>query len=234
MRSEIPLLWVSWNVSRMGVLHCRSSASCPCADGHDRARGSFNGQELVAIRRATICVARDRNCTTLAFLFSKIHFIEFTWGTFPPLLVVWCGHPQGVVTASGCAPTPRAQHQASGPHVGSPLHRLNSSGSIKTPPPTRHIVPPVSHSLAVRGPLASTVTVHCLRQHDFIPRRARAAQDRAVTPPTHRESLIRYLPCMSEMMPIMYLDFGQVLPHDAPSQPVRRKVGGGGGDPRSR
>lgn len=135
--------------------------------------------------------------------------------------MVWCGHPHGVVTASGCAPTPRAQHQASGPHVGSPLHRLNSSRSIKAPPPTRHIVPPVSHSLAVRGPLASTVTVHCLRQHDFIP--AGPGQHKTELPlrPHHRESLIRYLLYISEMISIMYLDFEQVLPHDAPSQPVR-------------
>lgn len=105
----------------------------------------------------------------LVFMVSK--FILSNLSEASPLLlwVVWCGHPHGVVTASGCAPTPRAQHQASGPHVGSLLHRLNSSRSAKTPPPTRHIVPRVSHSLAVRGPLASTVTVHCLRQHDFIP-----------------------------------------------------------------
>lgn len=74
MRSEIPLLRVSWNVSRMGVLHCRSNASCPCARGDDRARGSFNGQELVAIGRATICVARDKNCTTFGISWSQNSF----------------------------------------------------------------------------------------------------------------------------------------------------------------
>lgn len=33
----------------VGAPHCRSDASCPCAGGHDRTRGSFNGQELVAV-----------------------------------------------------------------------------------------------------------------------------------------------------------------------------------------
>lgn len=47
----------------VGVLHCRSKASRPCADGHDRTRGSFNGQELVAIFWATICMARDEHLT---------------------------------------------------------------------------------------------------------------------------------------------------------------------------
>lgn len=104
--------------------------------------------------------------------FKKIILLNLSTGFFPSSLVAWwwgVGHPPEVVTTSSCASTPRVQHQASGPHVGSFLNRLNSSRSTKAPLPTLHIVPPVSHLLAVRGPLASLVTVHCLRQNDFIP-----------------------------------------------------------------
>lgn len=153
----------------VGALHCRSSASCPCADGHDRTRGSFNGQELVAILSATICMVQGKNLAVLIHDLQKIILLNLSEGFFPSPLVVWRGHPPGVVTTFSCRPTPRVQHQASGPHVGSFPHRLNSSRSTKSPLSTRHIVPRVSHLLAVRGPLASLVTVHCLRQNDFIP-----------------------------------------------------------------
>lgn len=71
--------------------------------------------------------------------------------------------------------------------------------------------------------LASLVTVHCLRRHDFIP----------TGPGQHKThlSLLRHVARasfdipqnMSEMSCLMYLDFEQVLLHDAVSQPVRRR-----------
>lgn len=127
----------------------------------------------------------------------------------------------GVVTTSCCPPTPLAQHQASGPHVGSLPHRLNSSGSVEAPPQTLHIVPPMSHLLAVRGPLAAIVTAHCLTQHDFIRHRARATQDLVATTSTSRESLIRRLQEMSEITCLLYLDFDEVLSHGTVSHSVR-------------
>lgn len=168
--SGIPLRRVSWNVSRLVCCIADRRHLAPAPTGMTGLVGaSMVRSWLPSNGRPFLWPETSLSQIVFFYARGKIILSNLSEGFLPSSLAVWCGHPPGVVTTSGCAPTPRVQHQASGPHVGYPPHRPNSSRSLVAPLPTLHIVPRVSHLLAVRGPLASFVTVHCLRQHDFIP-----------------------------------------------------------------
>lgn len=88
----------------VGILHCRSHASCPCVDEDDRTRGSFEGQELVATQQTSVCMAQrqtfsPRNLFLPAQKENSFYRIYLRGlSSFSPGVldgVAWCGHPRG-------------------------------------------------------------------------------------------------------------------------------------------